>query len=249
MTGNPLRGASYLLRGFGFIVKPSVRRYVIMPLGINIVLFVGLIVLGISQFEVLLAWLMPDLPNWLQWLTWPLWALFTISTLILIFYTFSIIANIVSSPFNGALSAAVEREINPNVTTAQEEENTKLGIVRDILVSIKHEIEKLLYMIFCFFPTLILFFIPVVNIAAPAVWFLLAAWLLALEYADYPMSNHGINFRDTKKQLRKKGGISMGFGTITMGATIIPGLNLIVIPAAVAGATIMWVENFSEGNP
>ncbi len=217
-----------------------------MPLGINIVLFVGLIALGMSQFEALLAWLMPDLPSWLQWLTWPLWALFTISTLVLIFYTFSIIANIVSSPFNGALSAAVEREINPITATTQHEENSRLGIMRDILVSIKNEVEKLLYMVFCFFPALILFFIPVVNIAAPAIWFLLGAWLLALEYADYPMGNHGINFKDTKKQLRKKGGTSMGFGVITMGATIIPGLNLIVIPAAVAGATIMWVENFAE---
>ncbi|VAW86216.1 Sulfate transporter, CysZ-type [hydrothermal vent metagenome] len=248
MTGNPLRGASYLLRGFSFIFKPSIRRYVMMPLSINIVLFIGLIFLGINQFETLLAWLMPDLPNWLQWLKWPLWMFFSISTLVLIFYTFSIIANIVSSPFNGPLAAAVEREINPNITTTQSQENTQLSIMRDILVSIKHEVEKLLYMVFCFFPALILFFIPVVNIAAPVVWFLLGAWLLALEYADYPMSNHGINFKDTKKKLRQKGGTSMGFGAITMGATIIPGINLIVIPAAVAGATIMWVENFSENN-
>lgn len=245
MTGNPLRGASYLLRGFGFIFKPSLWRYVMVPLCINIALFSSLIFFGINQFETFLAWIMPDLPGWLQWLKQPLWVLFTISSLVLIFYTFSIIANIVSSPFNGPLAAAVERAINPD-NAARKSENTKLSIIRDIVVSINNELGKVLYMVLCFVPALMLFFIPVVNIAAPFVWFLLGAWLLALEYADYPMANHGINFKETKKKLREKRLTSMGFGTIVMTATIIPGLNLFVIPAAVAGATIMRVENFAD---
>ncbi|MEZ5582290.1 MAG: hypothetical protein R3F37_05475 [Candidatus Competibacteraceae bacterium] len=44
-------------------------------------------------------------------------------------------------------------------------------------------------------PLLVLFVIPGVNVIAPLLWLVFGAWMLALQYADYPMGNHGLRFR------------------------------------------------------
>ena len=95
-------------------------------------------------------------------------------------------------------------------------------------------------------PFLVLFIIPGVNLAAPILWFIFSAWMLALEYCDYPMGNHGIPFRDQRRLLRKHGLLNLGFGTATLVATSIPIVNLFAMPAAVAGATALWLENMRE---
>ena len=48
MITNPLTGAHYLLKGFRLITKPSVRKYVMIPLSINIIFFTALIWWGMS---------------------------------------------------------------------------------------------------------------------------------------------------------------------------------------------------------
>jgi CysZ protein len=41
--------------------------------------------------------------------------------------------------------------------------------------------------------------------------------------------------------LRRRRALSLGFGAAAAGLTTIPILNFVVMPAAVAGATAMWV--------
>ena len=246
MVSNPFSGVFYLFRGAKLLAAPGVKRFVIVPLIINIVLFAGLIFLGVNQFETLINWLMPELPEWLQWLAWLMWAVFVLAVLIIVFYTFTIIANIISSPFNSALAEAVEIHITgrkldtpPSVGSA----------MKNIGSAFKQEMIKLRYMALRAIPLLILFLIPGVNIAAPFIWAIFCAWLLALEYADYPMGNHDVPFTGVRERLKKKRVMSLGFGGATTVATLIPFVNFFVIPAAVAGATLMWVEQHAENTP
>jgi len=74
-------------------------------------------------------------------------------------------------------------------------------------------------------------------------WFVFSAWMMAMQYIDYPMDNHRTTFDDMRKYLKTHRGISFGFGCAVMIAAMIPGVNFFVMPAAVAGATLMWVEN------
>lgn len=93
---------------------------------------------------------------------------------------------------------------------------------------------------------MILFLIPGVNLGAPVIWFIFSAWMLSLEYGDYPMGNHDISFAEQKKRVAKKRFLNLGFGGAVSVATMTPILNFLVMPAAVAGATAMWVENLKE---
>jgi len=238
---NPITGAGYLLRGLKLIIQPGLRRFVAIPLAINLVLFAGLIWFGASQFEALLNSVMPELPDWLQWAEWLLWLLFGVSALLVLFFAFSLLANIVAAPFNGLLAEAVEVHLTGEQLDGDSGWKKMLA---ELVPTFIDELRKLLYLLAWTIPFLILFLIPGINIIAPFAWFAFMAWMLVLEYADYPMGNHGLRADEQKLCLRKKRLMSLGFGGAVSVATMIPVVNFLVMPAAVAGATAMWVEQF-----
>jgi len=238
---NPFTGIGYFFQGLRLITQPGLRRYVMIPLLINITLFGGLIWLGFDQFEAFMNWLMPELPTWLQWAEWLLWVVFTISALLILFFTFSLLANIVAAPFNGLLAEAVELHLTGEAL------NSAGGwqkMLRELVPTIIDELRKLLYLLMWSLPFLLLFVIPVVNLIAPFIWLVFSAWMLAVEYADYPMGNHGLRSDEQKQRLGNKRFLALGFGGAVTLATMIPVVNFLAMPAAVAGATAMWVRQF-----
>ncbi|NOX92116.1 MAG: sulfate transporter CysZ, partial [Gammaproteobacteria bacterium] len=225
------------------IVQPDLRRYVMIPLLINVSLFGGLIWLGASQFEVFMNWLMPGLPEWLQWAEWLLWVIFAVSALLILFFTFSLLANIVAAPFNGLLAEAVEMHLSGE---RMDGAGGWKKMLSELLPTIIDELRKLLYLLMWSVPFLLLFLIPVVNLIAPFTWLAFSAWMLTVEYADYPMGNHGLRSDEQKQRLGNKRLLSLGFGSAVTVATMIPIVNFLVMPAAVAGATAMWVKQFRD---
>ena len=89
---------------------------------------------------------------------------------------------------------------------------------------------------------LIISFIPVINIAAPVLWFVFGAWVLALNYLEPPMGDHDNFFNQVIAFARQRKPLSLGFGTGMVLLTSIPVINFIAIPAGVAGATYLWVK-------
>jgi CysZ protein len=239
---NPMTGINYLLRGFGILLKPGIRPYVIIPLLINTGIFVILIGLGVQQFSQLIDWLMPDLPEWLQWLSWLMWLVFALSAALILFFSFSLLCNIFGAPFNGPLALAVERYLSGSVETGTDSGS----FIANAIPSIVNELKKVLYFLLLAIPFLILFIIPVINVAAPFIWFVFSAWILSLEYIDYPSGNHDVLFNQQKTLLRQSIMKTMGFGSAVGIATLTPIANFMVMPAAVAGATIYWCESLKE---
>jgi CysZ protein len=72
--------------------------------------------------------------------------------------------------------------------------------------------------------------------------------MLAVQYSDFPMGNHGLKFRDMRATLRRRRFLSIGFGAAAAGLTMIPVVNFIAMPAAVAGATAMWVRELQSAD-
>jgi len=232
---NPLAGARYFLRGFHLAFEPGVRRFVLVPLGINVVLFAALIYVGAAQLERLLDW---ALPAWLEWLAWLVLPLFLVVALVVVFFTFSLIGNLIAAPFNGLLAEAVERRM-----TGQS--MADLGwkqLFVDLWKTIVSELRKLGYVALWSLPLLLLSLVPGLNVAAAPLWIVFSAWMLAIGFADYPMANHGLTFPEQRRRLAERRFLTLGFGGAVMIALAIPLLNFVVIPSAVAGATALWVE-------
>jgi CysZ protein len=237
------QGFKYLLSGFKLILKPRIRLYVIVPFLINAFLFAGVIIYGASSLSSFIDWLISQW-QWLEWLTWLLWPIFVIVSLTIVFFCFSIIANLIGAPFNGFLAEAVERKL----TGKEIESDSHLSLIQIIVDSIKSEFQKLLYFVVRALPILVLFIIPMVHVVAPLIWFLFTAWMLALEYGDYPMGNHDILFKQQREKFASNRQLAFGFGSGVMLLTMIPIVNFLAMPVAVAGATRMYVEHKGLNN-
>lgn len=216
------------------------RAFVIAPVAVNILVIAGLLWLFGNRMEVWLeAWL-AGLPGWLAWLESLLWWLALLLAILLFCYLFTLLANLIAGPFNGILSARVERHL----TGRMPESGMSLG--GEVIDAVAGECRRWLYYfgraLLLLLLTLVLLPIPIVDGFIPALWFAFGAFMLAFEYLDNPMGNRGMAFANKLAHLRKQRWLHLGFGSATTLATMVPLANLIVMPAAVAGATAMWVE-------
>ena len=241
MSSNPIRGGVFMLEGLRLIMRPGLRRFVIIPLLINIGVFAGAIWYGLSQFQDVLGWMEQQLPSWLHWLDWLLWPIFVLALLIIVFYSFTLVANFIASPFNGLLAEKAEailtgRSVDEPIDYAK--------LIKELPAILSDEVKKILYALVWTIPFLILaLMVPLIG---PLIWFLFTAWMLAVQYSDFPMGNHGLLFRDQRARLRQRRFTALSFGSAAAGLTMIPVLNFVVMPAAVAGATVMWVKVFDD---
>jgi len=239
-TGDIMQGASCLGRGVRLIRHPDVRLYVIMPLLINVTFFGALIWFGYTQFSPLVELLMSYIPGFLDFLRWIVWLFITMLTAIIVFFTFTPIANIVAAPFNALLSEKIETLLTGKAVSS---DISFLTMVKNSLMS---QLGKLFYIALWSLALLLVSLIPVVNFAAPFLWVLFGSWLLSLEYLDYPMGNHDLSFSRQKQLLSGRRGLALGFGGSVMVLTSIPLINFIVMPVAVAGATALYIEQLEK---
>lgn len=241
------QGASFAFQGFHLIRKPRIRRFVIVPLLINVLIFAAAIWYGITRFELLLDWLTPTLPDWLewlQWLIWLLWPVFLVAVSLIVFYLFTPVANLIGAPFNALLAERLEMQLT-GIPLANDNRGP-ISLLTESGKSIVNELKKLIYLVAWAVPLLILFFIPGINLFAPLIWFIFSAWMLSLEYSDYPMGNHNLNFRQERQLLRQQRSLALGFGSAVTVMTMIPIVNFLAMPVAVAGATAMWVDSLKN---
>ncbi len=243
MTKPLQSGPKYLLQGLRLLNHPRIRWFVIAPMLINLVLFVFLTWFAIAQFDGVLGWLIAKVPGWLDFIAWLFWVLFGGFLLLVYGYSFAIIGNILASPFYGPLSERVEEVLNDKKPSNP---MTKKEILALAGRSVAREIIKLGYflprIIGVLILTLILSFIPVLNLLAPVIVFFWGAWSLALQYIDYPADNNQIGFYKLIGELRERRLVSLSFGGCVLIATTIPILNLFTMPASVIGATAFWIE-------
>jgi CysZ protein len=253
MNSNPLTGAYYFLTGFNLIFKPGVRCWVFIPLLISILLFSGLLYYGLLQYQLITHFITTQIETWLpdwQWLTtliapiqWLITPLFFTTALIIIFFAYTLIATAITKPFNGWLAQAVERHLRGKVTYPP------FSLLNFIFYFIWSKIAKIIYYLFWAIILLIISFIPLINLISPLLWFLFGAWLISLEYMEAPMSNHGYKGKAQRRMLAQKRLMALGFGSTVLIIMLIPFINFLVLPVAVAGATRFWVGEFANKVP
>lgn len=237
-------GLKYVFAGFRLIARPGLRLYVLVPLLLNTLFFAGLIVYGTARLDDLTQWLAGHWA-WLAWVAWLLWPLFFLIALAVVFFCFSLFVNLIAAPFNGLLSAAVEAQLNG---TGPEAGGGLAGLPAEIAASFASEAKKFLYFLVRALPLLLIFLVPFLQAVAPVLWFLFAAWMMAVEYLDYPMGNRGMLFPAIRQALAGRPMLALGFGAGVLILTMIPVCNFIAMPVAVAGATMMDLERFRAVN-
>ena len=234
----PLSGAGYFFKGFELIRLKGIRRFVFIPLTINLLLFS----IAFYFMFIQLDQYMTLLDNWLwdgfKWLTTLLWPFLVITVLVIFSFLFSTMANWIAAPFNGLLAEKIEKLLTGQSLSA----GGLQDIIKDIPRTLQREWRKLVY----YLPRALGFFIImlVLPVIGQVIWFLFSAWIMAIQYLDYPFDNHKINFDEMKQQLSQRKGLTYSFGVSAMVFSMLPLINLIVMPVAICGATALWIDNY-----
>ena len=245
LLGTAVSGPSVILEGAKLLWHPSIRWLVLIPLLINIVLFTALTNAAGQWLGDWLDSMVSAVPQWLHWLVWIIWLLFSILALVIYAFTFTLLANLIGSPFYGLIAERVilmECGSSPN--------SADISMMKIAWQSFVRQLQLLAY----FIPrtigvgllTILISFIPLLNLFAPVLAGGWAAWSLALQYFDYAADIDGVSFRQLIDQAGQKRWKSMGFGFAALAASAVPLLNLLALPAAVVGGTLLWCRDYKN---
>lgn len=233
----------YLREGFRLLPHPELRGYVLIPLLINTLVFGGLFWWSLSAIADAIQWAVDWLPEWLDWLSWLMWPVAVLLVLVVAMYTFSTFANLLAAPFNGLLAEKTEELLTGKPVNSKE---TVWGALLQLPRIFLKELHKLGYQLRWLIPLLILSVIPGLNLLAPLLWFCFSAWMTALEYCDYPMDNHQYSFPQVRARASGQRWPCFSYGALVMAGNMVPLLNLLMMPAAVCGATLLYVERLRD---
>ncbi|MBF0182926.1 MAG: sulfate transporter CysZ [Magnetococcales bacterium] len=244
MLNKLILGGSYPVRGLLMLNKPGIRRFVIVPLSINTSLFAIGIHFFFGNLFAFVHWIDGYLPSWLHWLQWLLAPLLVLAVATTLFFSFSMMTNLIAAPFNSLLAEQVELQLTgryPNSTPF-----TVATLLTRAVPLLGNELNKIVYSLLWLLPFLLIYLIPGLNLAAPLLMLLYSAWMLAIQYLDLPMGNRDLSGREVRRRLRQQRSLAIGFGGMTLLLTTVPIVNFLAMPAAVVGATLLWVERFAE---
>ncbi|MDU0114409.1 MAG: CysZ protein [Psychrosphaera sp.] len=239
-------GVKFFLSGFSLIQTKGLKRFVLVPLIVNFILFSFAIGYLLTELGLHIDWLISYLPSWLTWLGTLIYPIALLILLFLFSLFFTTAANWLAAPFNGVLAERVEQHLSGQTP----DKDNFVAIIKAIPHTLLREWKKLVY----FIPRFIGYFL--VGLILPGlgqiIWFLFIAWVLAVQYCDYAFDNNKYSFDYMRHVLRQNKSACFGFGSMISIFTMVPILNLLVMPVAICGATAMWVEHLKqqvESNP
>jgi len=223
--------------------RPDIRWLVIMPLLINIILFLSATGFATQWLQDWITTITTSIPEWLQWLAWIIWFLFAILAMAIYAFSFTLLANLIGSPFYGVIAQRViATEANSTVGSTSAAASAWQSVVREVQLIVYFVPRTLGVGVVA----LILSFIPVVNLLAPIIAASWAAWCLCLQYLDYAADTEGVSFVDLRNKVSANRLSSMGFGVSTMVASAVPVVNLVILPASVVAGSLLWCRQHRD---
>ncbi|MDR9830858.1 sulfate transporter CysZ [Vibrio sp. FNV 38] len=237
----PKSGFGYFSYGLQLAFSPGIRKFVLLPLLANILLVGGALYYLFSHLDAWINSMLGQLPEFLSWLSYLLWPVLVFTIIGTFSYFFSTLANFIAAPFNGLLAEKVEAYLIGEPIN----DDGMMALLKDLPRILAREWRKLIYILPKTIGLFILLLIPALGqTLGPILWFAFSAWILAVQYCDYPFDNHKVPFNDMRTELKSNQSKAYTFGAVVSFFTAIPILNLFVMPIAICGATAMWVNEF-----
>ncbi len=236
-----LLGLQFVFRGLCWLGRKDIRTFVIVPLTVNALLFSLAICWGGSRLGNLIAAIQTAAPDYLSWVVWLLWPVFILLALLSLFFGFTLLANLLASPFNGLLAARVEHLADPEASGPPD-----LSLWQELLTAPVQELRKIIYFLFLAILPAALWLIPPLYPLLPFAWAGFGAWVLAVEYLDYPLGNWRLSINSQRTLIRRRTMLAFGFGCGVTSLTIVPIINFVAMPTAVIGATLLWTEQLKH---
>ncbi|PJD92752.1 MAG: sulfate transporter CysZ [Legionella sp.] len=236
-----IRGMGYLMRGITHLTTKGLKRYIILPIFFNVMLFVGLFYMIHHYVYAYSTQYIHQLPTWLSFLSHVFLGLLMMSFFLLFFSMFTIVFNLVAAPFQGLLAEKAQQVLYHSTIPS-------LSWSEIAIRSVKRQMQFVGYFLLRFFGMCLLFFVPFIQPIYPLLWFLFNAWMLSVQYQDFAMDNNLVSFKDMNHQFKDKQMLLFGFGSFMNVASFIPIFNLFTMPAGVIGGVMMYCEEYKKIN-
>jgi len=246
LKDNPLthfsRGFFYpFLAGRFLMNHPGLLRFVLIPFLINTLIFSLTVYFGFGFFDGLVAKYIPEGDAW-YWLllSYAVWVLAVLVTVVLVFFSFTVIGNLIASPFNDLLSEKTEKML----TGAQADQAFALRVfLQDTKRVVITELKKISFFIAGMVVLLLFNLIPVVGgFLYTGLAFLLTLFFLVVEYLGYILERKRFTFARQRQYIMARKFLMLGFGTGIMAVLAIPFMQFLCIPLGVVGATLLWFD-------
>jgi len=229
-----------------------------VPLGASLVLVtlaLGLLYAYAGDVHLLLSGWMPTLAAdaWYEWI-WvgPGRALFALVGYVLFLFAValsvvaaSLLANVVSAPFLDALSQRVERIESGTLAQAGEGgEGAFRAVAGEVRRTVLGELQRVAFLA-SGWALISLFGIVVPGAQLVAPWLLvgLTILFLPLDYAGHLLDRRRLPFRTRRAWLRANLSPVTGFGVAAFLVCMVPGLNLVLLPALITAGTLLALRN------
>ena len=155
---------------------------------------------------------------------------------------FTTLGGIITAPFNENISQIIEEKItNERVITG-------IGFWKDAYLSIRSEMQKLLFYFSILFAIFLLNFIPLIgNVVSLILGTIFSFYFYALDFLDYPMQRKLMPFRQKLNVTRQGGMLTYGFGAIAFLLMYLPIINVFLKPIlVVAGTRLYWEKDYTK---
>ncbi|MDH5674640.1 MAG: EI24 domain-containing protein [Myxococcales bacterium] len=248
------RAFSYPFRGARFVYRehPGLARYWLPPLLLTTAALVAVTWAALHYRadlmqaiwpaepggEGLWAWLVGALHGLLQWLL-------ALGLIVAGFVVVALSTSLLAAPFNDALSEAVER-----IATGRSAPPASLRrFVGDLGRTLRIELVKLAVFLALMLPLLLVsLLVPGVGpLVYTVVGSLLTAYFFAFDYVDWPASRRGLGTRARLRVATRHPMTMLGLGLGVWAFLYVPLLNLLFMPGAVAGGTLLFLELWPDG--
>ncbi len=237
-----VRGFSYPLRAAKFLVKqPRLLKYVAIPFLINVLVFSLSVYFGLGMFEGLLETYAPSTELWYGVILYYLaWSLALLLTTVVVFFTFTLIGNLIASPFNELLS---ERTEILKVGGLPGEELSAGHFWKEAKNALLVELKKMAVFISGMLLLLTINLVPGIGSVIYAVLApLFTLFFLVVEYLAFVLMRKQLSFAEQRRYVTRCPLMMLGFGCGVFCLLAIPFLQFFCIPLAVVGATLLWCD-------
>ncbi|MDY0270836.1 sulfate transporter CysZ [Trichloromonas sp.] len=242
-VGNFSRGFFSHWQSARFLLHhPSLWKYVLIPFLINLVVFSGSVYFGMDFFNDSVVQLIPRGEAW-YWATlyYFLWILAGVVTTVVVFFSFTVIGNLIASPFNDLLSERTEDLI---AGQRNEETFSLVTFGRDAFATLAVEVKKISIFVIMMLALLLLNLLPVIgSLFYSVLAVLLTLFFLVVEYMGFVFSRKRLNFAEQRRYIFARKTTMLGFGVGILALLAIPFLQFACIPVAVVSATRLWCED------
>jgi CysZ protein len=241
-------GVAFLGRGFGmWVTSPKLMVLGAIPALVVGVLYAVLLLTLLLNLETISGWFSPFAEGWSE--PWRTTAHVGIAvaalgiTILVLIYTFVAITLAVGDPFYEKIWRRVESRLGdaPADTTGSFWRSASRGLGNGLRILLGTGLVGSALFLLGFIPIVGQSIVPVLGVVC-------GGWFLAVELSGFAFDARGLSLGERRRMLRGRRASALGFGMATYLLFLVPCAAVVVMPAAVAGATLLS-RSVLDGNP